>query len=69
LSWYYSCRSFKQEKIAEDPGLKALLFSIIFRGLKAPAPSGISKYNCSTRLILVLPAGVVDGFLLELVEK
>jgi len=53
----------------EDPGLKALLFSIIFRGLKAPAPSGISKYNCSTRLILVLPAGVVDGFLLELVEK
>jgi hypothetical protein len=36
-----------------NPGLKALLVWLFFRGLKAPAPSEVRIYNCSTRKMWV----------------
>jgi hypothetical protein len=47
-----------------DPGLKASPFGPIFRGLKPPAPSGITIYNRRTRSLAPWLAGVIAATLL-----
>lgn len=54
---------FRKQK--QEPGPEGPVFKRLFRGLKAPAPSGIALCNCSTPASAMARKRIRRGFAVE----